>query len=55
MELWEKIATAYPELSPTDDWKALGIWLRDDADGVGAYIYQWEYSQPIPDGLKLGK
>ena len=55
MELWEKIIAAYPEINPTDDFKELGIYLRDDSDGLGAYIYQWEYSKPIPVELKLGK
>lgn len=59
MELWEKIIAAYPELAE-NDFKELNpirgsISLRDDSDGVGAYIEKWEYSQPIPDGLTLGK
>ena len=55
MELWEKIIAAYPEIKPTDDFKGLGIILQDDSDGAGAYIAKWDYSEPIPDGLKLGK
>ena len=55
MELWEKIIEAYPEINPTDHFGQLGILLRDDSDGVGAYIAKWEYSKPIPSGLKLGK
>ena len=55
MELWEKIIAAYPEIKPTDNFKSLGIYIQDDSDGQGAYIAKWEYSQPIPDGLKLGK
>jgi hypothetical protein len=55
MELSEKIIAAYPEIQPTDSFKSLGIWLRDDSDGVGAYIEKWEYSKPIPEGLTLGK
>lgn len=55
MELWEKIIAAYPEIKPTDDFKGLGIILQDDSDGSGAYIAKWDYSEPIPDGLKLGK
>ena len=55
MELWEKIIIAYPELNPTDNFSELGIYLRDDSDGNGAYIAKWEYSKPIPAGLKLGK
>jgi hypothetical protein len=55
MELWEKIIAEYPEINPTDNFKMLGIYLQDDSDGVGAYIAKWEYSQPIPKGLTLGK
>lgn len=55
MELWQKIIEAYPEIKPTDDFELLGIFLRDDSDGQGAYISKWEYSKPIPEGLKLGK
>ncbi len=55
MELWEKIIEAFPEINPTDDFRKLGIFLQDDSDGQGAYIAKWDYSKPIPDGLKLGK
>jgi hypothetical protein len=55
MELWEKIIEAYPEINPTDDFRKLGIYLRDDSDGLGAYIEKWEYSKPLPDGMKVGK
>ena len=55
MELWEKIIEAYPEINPTESFSALGIYLQDDSDGVGAYIAKWEYSKQIPDGLTLGK
>jgi len=55
MELWEKIIAAYPEINPTDDFRQLGIYLQDDSDGAGAYIVKWDYSKPIPAGLKLGK
>ena len=54
MELWEKIIEAYPEIKPTDNFLDLGIRLQDDGDGI-AYIKKWEYSKPIPTGLKLGK
>jgi hypothetical protein len=53
MELWEKIIEAYPEINPSDNFVELGIDLQDDGDG--AYIAKWEYSKPIPKGLKLGK
>ena len=55
MELWQQIIEAYPEINPSDDFARLGIYLQDDSDGVGAYIAKWEYSQPIPEGLSLGK
>jgi hypothetical protein len=55
MELWEKIIEAYPEINPTDNFKSLGIYLQDDSDGVGAYIREWNYNKPIPEGLSLGK
>jgi hypothetical protein len=58
MELWEKIVEAYPEIKDTDflEFGINGtIALQDDSDGIGAYIKKWEYSQPIPEGLALGK
>jgi hypothetical protein len=55
MTLWEQIIAAYPEITATDNFHQLGIYLVDDSDGLGAYIAKWEYSQPIPAGLKLGK
>lgn len=55
MELWEKIIEAYPEINPTDDFWRLGIHLQDDSDGKGAYIAKWNYSKPLPDGMKIGK
>ena len=55
MELWQKIVEAYPEISPTDDFTRLGIFLQDDGDGEGAYIVKWDYEKPIPSGFKLGK
>jgi len=55
MELWEKVIATYPEIKPTDDFQLLGIYLQDDSDGLGAYIAKWNYSKPIPAGLKLGK
>ena len=56
MELWEKIVLAYPELDVAAFHPITGIIsLRDDSDGKGAYIEKWNYAQPIPDGLTLGK
>lgn len=56
MDLWEQITATYPELTNEDFYPGTGvISLRDDSDGLGAYIEKWEYSKPIPTGLKLGK
>lgn len=56
MTLWEQIMAAYPELTDLDfDYKSGSILLRDDSDGLGAYIEKWEYSKPIPSGMKIGK
>jgi hypothetical protein len=55
MELWEKIIEAYPQIAPTDKFVELGIYLQDDGDNDGAYIRSWNYSEPIPEGLTLGK
>jgi hypothetical protein len=54
--LLETICETYPELA-TDrtPFHNLQIMLQDDSDGQGAYIAKWDYSKPIPDGLKLGK
>ena len=55
MSLYHDIIAVYPELT-IDDFAPRGvIELKDDADGVGAYIAKWEYSKPIPEGLFLGK
>ncbi len=57
MSLYNEIIAVYPELEITpdnDEFRNGSIELRDDGDGV-AYIAKWEYSKPIPAGLKLGK
>jgi hypothetical protein len=56
MSLYAQIIEIYPELNNKDFDPTFGtITLRDDSDGLGAYIEKWEYSKPIPAGLKLGK
>jgi hypothetical protein len=55
MSLYDEIISIYPELS-NDDFGIRGtIELQDDSDGQGAYISKWEYSKPIPNGMKVGK
>lgn len=53
MGLYEKIKEAYPDI--TDFIFLDTIILQDDVDGKGIFIAKWEYSQPIPAGLKVGK
>ena len=53
--LYQIITEIYPELTYLDFLPNAKISLRNDSDGVGDYIEKWEYSKPIPDGLKLGK
>lgn len=55
MTLYDKIIAAYPELVDEDFALNGSIRLRNDSDGLGDFIEKWEYSKPIPDGLKLGK
>jgi hypothetical protein len=55
MNLYEIIIAEYPELENSNLFVDGTITLQDDSDGVGAYIAKWEYSQPIPEGLTLGK
>jgi hypothetical protein len=53
--LYEKIVEVYPELENSMEFIKGSICLRNDSDGVGDYIEKWEYTEPIPKGLKLGK
>jgi hypothetical protein len=57
MTLYEQIIEALPELADKPkEFGAFGsIELKDDSDGLGAYIAKWDYSKPIPDGMKVGK
>ncbi len=55
MTLYEKIVAVYPELVIADFEPSGVISLRNDSDGLGDYIEKWEYSNPIPEGLTLGK
>jgi hypothetical protein len=54
MDFFSQITNAYPELTSLDFSDQGSIRLQDDGDGI-QYIAKWEYEQPIPDGLKLGK
>jgi hypothetical protein len=54
MTIIETIKTTYPELENVD-LLDVGIALQDDSDKMGIFIAEWNYSKPIPDGLKVGK
>ena len=54
MDLFKEITAIYPELKTEDFIDEGQIRLQDDGDGI-QYIAKWEYSKPIPAGLKLGK
>jgi hypothetical protein len=53
--LLNTIIAEYPELEGNSAFPNGTIILQDDSDGVGAYIREWNYSKPIPEGLTLGK
>lgn len=55
MTLYDTIIKAYPELEGTNNFSNGTIILQNDADELGDYIAAWNYEQPIPKGLKLGK
>ena len=52
-DLYSVIKEEYPEINDNEFVDGC-IRLQDDGDGI-QYISKWEYSQPIPDGLTLGK
>jgi hypothetical protein len=55
MDLFTEITSIYPDLTPLDFEPIRGsILLRDDGDGI-QYIAKWEHSNPMPEGMKLGK
>jgi hypothetical protein len=53
MSIYDEIIAVYPDLTYKDF--TTHIILQDDSDGLGSYIVKWEYSEPIPKGLKVGK
>jgi hypothetical protein len=56
MSTYETIISVYPELLEDKSiFIENKIVIQDDCDGLGDYILSWNYSKPIPQGLKLGK
>lgn len=55
MDLFTQITKVYPELTSADfNPRSGSILLQDDGDGI-QYIGKWEYSKPLPEGMKVGK
>jgi hypothetical protein len=52
-DLYTTIKNTYPEINDNEFCNGK-IRLQDDGDGI-QYIAVWEYEQPIPKGLSLGK
>lgn len=53
MSLYDNIISKLPELTDADFNPITGsILLKNDGDGD--YIAKWEYSQPLPKGMKIG-
>ena len=55
MTLYEQIIAIYPELVENNIFERSIIILQNDLDDAGDYIAEWNYSKPIPEGMKLGK
>lgn len=53
MTIYETIIEAYPELENSDAFVNGVITLQDNADGKGVFIAKWDYSKPLPAGLKV--
>ena len=55
MDFYTEIIAVYPDLTNADFMPTEGaILLKDDGDGI-QYIAKWDYSKPLPVGMKLGK
>jgi hypothetical protein len=56
MTLYNDLIAALPELKDSDFVPSSGtILLQNDGDETGDYIAKWEYSKPLPEGMKVGK
>lgn len=54
--LYDQIVAYYPELLDDNDVFIDGtITLRNDSDGIGDYILEWNYYKPLPPGMHVGK
>ncbi len=55
MALYNDIVAALLELEDSLAFSDGTIILQNDSDDAGDYIAKWEYSKPLPDGMKVGK
>jgi len=56
IDIHARLVSALPELKDMPEVFARQvIYLRDDSDGVGAYIAEWNYAKPLPAGFTVGK
>lgn len=55
MNLYENIIKTYPELENSEVFANGIIILQNDADDLGDFIAAWNYDQPLPKGMKIGK
>ena len=53
MTIYDTIIATYSELVDSVAFRDGTITLQNDGDGD--YIAAWNYTKPIPKGLKLGK
>ncbi len=54
--LVEKLIELLPELADNPNaFHPNSIYLRNDSDGLGDYIAEWNYEKPLPNGMKVGK
>lgn len=54
MSIYDQIMQAYPEITQYTFSNGT-IVLQNDSDGLGDYIAEWNYLQPLPTGLKVGQ
>lgn len=53
MGIKEDLMAAIPSLTDADFSPLFErIVLQDDSDGTGAYIKQWNHSEPLPEQFK---
>lgn len=54
MSIYDQIMQAYPEITQYTFSNGT-IVLQNDSDGLGDYIAEWNYVQPLLVNLTLGK